>query len=106
MLWHGQRWLIELSRRKKGMKRFERQETRGSRTKTLTALLFGLAFVLCVVVLLLCSCSSYEQPGQTAAEGRRRHERVLRINQQEMMADIDRVLLLDQPSKLTDKRIP
>jgi len=64
-----------------------------------------LAVVLCALVLLPCGCSS-GQLGETAAEGRRRHKRNLRINHQEMMADIDKVLLLDKPSKLTDKRIP
>jgi len=49
---------------------------------------------------------SISQPGETAAEGHRRHQRVVRINQQELMADIDTVLMLDEPSKLTDKRIP
>jgi len=68
--------------------------------------LFTFAFIFCGTVFLLYGCSSYEQPGETAAEGSRRHERVLRINQQEMMKDIDRSLLLDQPSKLTDLRIP
>jgi hypothetical protein len=62
--------------------------------------------ILGVLVLLPCGCKSYEQPGETAAEGRRRHLRNQRINQQEMMADIDTFLLLDQPSRLTDKRIP
>jgi hypothetical protein len=62
-----------------------------------------LAFVFCVLVFLLCSCS---QLGETTAEGGRRHGRVLRINQSELMSDIDKVLLLDQPSELTDKRIP
>ncbi|MHC4510710.1 MAG: hypothetical protein ACYTAO_17440 [Planctomycetota bacterium] len=65
-----------------------------------------LAFVLWVLVFLPCGCSSYTQPGETAAEGRRRHKRVARINQQEMMQDIDKALLLDKPSTLTDKRIP
>jgi hypothetical protein len=65
-----------------------------------------LVVVLWVSVFLPCGCSSYEQPGETAAEGRRRHQRVARINQQEMMADIDKALLLDRPSRLTDKRIP
>lgn len=59
-----------------------------------------------VFVFLPCGCSSYEQPGETAAEGRRRHQRTLRINQQQMMADLDTLMLLDKPSKLTDKRIP
>lgn len=68
--------------------------------------LFTFAVIFCGAIFLLCGCSSYEQPGETAAEGSRRHERVLRINRQEMMTDVDRSLLLDQPSKLTDLRIP
>ena len=64
-----------------------------------------LAVVLCALALSACGCAS-DQMGETTAEGDRRHQRNLRINRQEMMADIDRVLLLDQPSKLTDKRIP
>ena len=65
-----------------------------------------LTVIVFVFVLLPCGCSSYEQMGETAAEGRRRHQRNLRINQQQLMADLDRVWLLDKPSKLTDKRIP
>jgi len=53
-----------------------------------------------------CSSSDYEQPGETAAEGRRRHLRNARINQGELMADVDKFMLSDKPSKLTDKRIP
>jgi len=64
-----------------------------------------LSVILLVLVFVPCGCSS-QQPGETVAEGHRRHQRVVRINQQEMMADIDMVLMLDQPSKLTDKRIP
>jgi len=62
--------------------------------------------ILCVFVFLPLSCGFWDQSGETAAEGHRRHKRVLRINRQEMMADIDKVLLLDKPSKLTEKRIP
>ena len=65
-----------------------------------------LAVVLFVFVFLPCGCSSYEQMGETAAEGRRRHQRNLRIQQQQLMADLDTLMLLDKPSKLTDKRIP
>jgi hypothetical protein len=65
-----------------------------------------LAIVLFVFVFLPCGCRSYEQLGETAAEGRRRHQRTLRINRQLMMADLDMLMLLDKPSKLTDKRIP
>ncbi len=59
----------------------------------------------CALVFLPCGCS-LQQPGETVAEGDRRHQRNLRINQQGMMSDIDRFLLLDRPSRLTDKRIP
>ncbi|UCG47844.1 MAG: hypothetical protein JSU94_20495 [Phycisphaerales bacterium] len=59
-----------------------------------------------VIVRMAPSESFMDQLGETRAEGSRRHRRVLRINRQEMMADIDRLLLLDRPSKLTDKRIP
>ena len=64
--------------------------------------------VLCALffVPLGCSSRSYDQMGETAAEGHRRHKRALRINHQEMMEDLDTFMLLDKPSKLTDKRIP
>lgn len=65
-----------------------------------------LAVILLVLVFVPFGCSSFSQPGETAAEGHRRHQRMARINQQELMADIDLVLMLDKPSKLTDKRIP
>jgi len=65
-----------------------------------------LTVILGVLFLLPGGCSSYEQPGETAAEGRRRHLRNARINQGEMMADLDKFMLSDKPSKLTDKRIP
>jgi len=60
--------------------------------------------ILCALFFLLCGCA-WNQPGETTAEGHRRHQRTLRINQQELMSDIDKVLLLDRPSKLTNRRI-
>ncbi len=65
-----------------------------------------LAVILGVLFLLPGGCGSNEQPGETVAEGRRRHLRNARINQQEMMADADRFMHYDEPSTLTDKRIP
>jgi len=65
-----------------------------------------LAVFLWVLVFLPLGCSSYDQAGETAAEGRRRHLRNTRIDRQEMMADIDKFMLQDKPSRLTDKRIP
>ena len=64
----------------------------------------ALGFVLGVLVLLPCGCSSYM--GETAAEANRRHKRVLRLNTQEMLTDVDMALMLDRPSHLTDKRLP
>jgi hypothetical protein len=65
-----------------------------------------LSIILCVFVFLPLGCRSFGQLGETAAESSRRHKRVLRINSQDMMSDIDKVMLLDRPSRLTDKRIP
>jgi hypothetical protein len=64
-----------------------------------------LAIVMCALLFLLVGCST-AQLGETAAEGNRRHIRNLRIDQSEMMADIDHFLLLENPSGLSDKRIP
>ncbi|HDZ69336.1 MAG TPA: hypothetical protein ENH43_02835 [Phycisphaerales bacterium] len=62
-----------------------------------------LGTVLCALVLWLSGC---RQPGETVAEGHRRHLRNVRINQQELVEDIDKAMLADEPSRLTDKRIP
>jgi hypothetical protein len=64
-----------------------------------------LVVAILVSVFMPLGCSS-SQLGETAAEGSRRHDRVARIHQQELMSDIDTVLMIDQPSKLTDKRMP
>ncbi len=68
-------------------------------TKRISFLL--LAVLLCAATFLLCSC---EQPGEPMAEGHRRHLHNLSVNQQNLNADIDRLLLNDKPSKLSDKR--
>ena len=65
-----------------------------------------LAVIIFAFVLLPSGCKSYEQMGETAAEGRRRHLRNQRLNQQQLMADLDTFWLVDKPSRLTDKRIP
>lgn len=62
-----------------------------------------LGVILIVLIFVCCGCS---QPGETDAQGNQRHLRNLRINQQELMQDVDRTLLFDEPSKLTDKRAP
>jgi len=65
-----------------------------------------LTVVLCTAVLWISGCGPCDQPGETVAEGNRRHLRNMRINRQEMMEDIDHFMLLEQPSKLTGKRMP
>lgn len=72
--------------------------------KTFVSVILGI--ILSVLIFGLAGCGFFDQLGETTAEGHRRHRRNLRINRQEMMADIDKALLLDQPSKLTDRKIP
>ena len=65
-----------------------------------------LGIVLCALVFWLSGCGHGEQLGETKAEVSRRHLRRDRLNQRELAGDIDNILLLDEPSKLTEKRIP
>lgn len=90
-----------------------------------------LGIILCALVFSLSGCAGYAakavdgaanltaavltlgsepganaQPGETEAEGRRRHMRNARINQQLLMRDIETVFLYDRPSRLSDRRIP
>ncbi len=66
----------------------------------------ALTVILGALVCMACGCCVCEQPGETAAEGSRRHKRIARIDQQELMSDNDTFFLIDKPSKLSDKRIP
>jgi hypothetical protein len=70
---------------------------------TLVSVILGV--ILFALFFWLGGCT-FEQLGETKAEGSRRHERVFRVDGQEMMGDIDRAMLLDKPSRTTDKRIP
>jgi len=53
-----------------------------------------------------CKWGTCSQPGETVAEGQRRHCRNLYINQQNLNADIDRALLSDKPSQAAPMRLP
>jgi hypothetical protein len=98
------------------------------KAKSFTFCLFALSFVLGALVLWLSGCGyvfragrsvddaatdvlmlgsneEFAQLGETEAEGRRRHLRNKRLNQQQLMEDIDAFLLLDEPSRLTTRRI-
>jgi hypothetical protein len=87
------------------MKNVKKLKSEKLKVRDFALSLFTFIITVCGLIILLGGCCC-DQPGETAAEGSRRHERVLRINQQEMMVDIDRILLLDRPSELTDLRIP
>ena len=65
---------------------------------------FALAAAVCLLTTWLAGCGG--QPGETRAEVSRRHDRVLRFNNETMMSDLDKVLMLDRPTRLTDKRLP
>jgi hypothetical protein len=65
-----------------------------------------LAIVLVTLIVFSSGCGLFDQPGKTAAEVNREHVRMLRVNQQDMMRDIDRSLLLDEPRGLSDVRMP
>ncbi len=79
----------------------------------LSAIVFN-AFVKLIVCLMLfwlsgcCSCDwlTCQQPGETLAEGQRRHCRNLAVNQENLMGDIDRAFLADKPSQAAPLRIP
>jgi hypothetical protein len=62
--------------------------------------------VALALVILGSGCGPWANPGETASEANRRRVRTLQINHSEMMADIDRFLLLDEPSRLTDRDLP
>lgn len=64
-----------------------------------------LGVLLCALALWLGGCGYFAQPGETLAEGHRRHLRNLSINQLNLIREVDRALLSDQPSKLTSRRI-
>ncbi|MHC4571839.1 MAG: hypothetical protein ACYS0C_07170 [Planctomycetota bacterium] len=65
-----------------------------------------LCVLLCALALWLGGCNElFHQPGETTAEGHRRHLRNLSVNQQNLIRDIDSFMLFDEPSRLTDRRI-
>ena len=65
-----------------------------------------LCIMLCIAAFAFVGCGSYEQLGETEAEGHRRHLRIMRISRQGLMEDIDTALLMDRPTKLVDKKVP
>jgi len=64
-----------------------------------------LLIVFCWVILFWAGCEG-AQPGRTAAEVEQARIRKSRIEEQQLREDIDKVLLTDKPSRLSDKRAP
>jgi hypothetical protein len=65
-----------------------------------------LGVALLTLATMSTGCGFFDQQGKTADEVNRDHIRMLRVNHEQMMEDIDRTLLLDKPSGLTEKQLP
>ncbi len=68
----------------------------------------GLILLVILLGCILCfaGCgSTIIGQGETAAEGQRRHLRQLELSRQQLADDFDALLLMDQPTRLSDKRI-
>ena len=60
----------------------------------------ALAFVLGVLVLSTGGCQSWRTPGETSAEARRRRDRIVRANTEQMVADMEAVMMvIDERSR-------
>jgi len=58
---------------------------------------------LCLTLLCLGGCLS--SPGETSSEIHRKHMNVIKTNTLQIQDDVDAVLQLDRPSRLSDKYI-
>ncbi len=59
--------------------------------------------VLCLTLAFLGGCLS--SPGETSAEVHRKHMNAIKTNTLQLQDDVDTVLHLDQPTKLSDKHV-
>lgn len=69
-------------------------------TKCLTVVLWLCVLAGLIAVNTGCFAGS---PGETRSEVHRRHMRVINTDKQQIQDDIDAVLLLNKPSRLTEK---
>jgi hypothetical protein len=65
-----------------------------------------LGVALLALATMSTGCGFFDHQGRTADEVNRDHMRMLRVNHEQMLEDVDRTLLLDKPSKLTEKQLP
>lgn len=73
--------------------------------RQMTKKVFKAAFCVCVLSLLVycltgCTCPA---SGETKEEVVRRHKRVYNNQLLEMQNDVDAILMIDRPSRLSDK---
>ncbi len=61
-----------------------------------------LGILLCVLAFWLGGC---RQMGESKTEESVRHQRNTSIKQQELSDDVDKALLMDKPSKLTEMKM-
>lgn len=62
-------------------------------------------FAILIGSLAACGRIAKGSPGETASEVHTRHVGVVKTNWLEIQDDIDAVLMLDKPSRLSDKLI-
>lgn len=62
-------------------------------------------FAVLIGSLTACSGSTRATPGETASEVHARHVEIIKTNFLHAQDDIDAILMLDQPSRLSDKLI-
>lgn len=73
-----------------------------------------LGVVLCGLLVSVSGCKCFpafwhkgcEQMGESQAQGRRRHIDTARIHRQQLNEEIDEFFMIDEPSRLTEKRLP
>jgi hypothetical protein len=66
----------------------------------------AVSLVLSAAAVLAAGCGLFSHPGETASDVHNRHIRHFRVNQKQMMADVDEVLLIDEPTGLHELRLP
>jgi len=64
---------------------------------------YKLIYIGLLLVVAICLTGCLNGTSQTSSEISRTHGRVLRSSMQQMQDDIDAMLLLDRPSRLSEK---
>ncbi len=63
-------------------------------------------FCFCIIcVTALCFSGCFKAAGETTREVHQKHMRAINTSRRQMQDDIDSLLLLDKPSRLSDKVI-